>query len=173
MTDQIDQIISRETGGASDGAPHLDPDDPGGRTQYGISERSFPEAWKDGQVTYDEARSIYQKVFILKDHFEDINDIVLQHQVVDFGVTAGPDTAAKLLQQLLGVSVDGQIGPQTLAAIANYPAGTLFGVSVPGSVLLNLAFRDARVMFYARDAKRAPKMLKDLLGWLKRTFEFK
>lgn len=173
VSDLIDQIINRETGGAPNGAPHNDPADKGGRTQYGISEKANPEAWKDGHVTYGEARSIYQAIYITAQHFDSIKDVNLQHAVVDFGVTSGPDTAAKLLQQILGVAIDGKIGPATLKAIDEYPAGTLFGVPVPGSVLLNLAFRDARIMFYGTLAKKAPKDLKFLLGWLRRAMEFK
>ena len=148
-----------------------DPSDSGGRTQYGISERSHPEAWADNVVTYDEARTIYEKVYILSEKFHLLPD-ELKHQVVDYGVPSGPDTAARLLQQIVGVAVDGEIGPKTLAAVANYPAGKLFGVDVPGSVMLNIAFRDARILHYAGLAKRRPKDLKYLLGWIKRAQEF-
>jgi len=46
-------------------------------------------------------------------------------------------------------------------------------VQVPGRVMLNLAFRDARALRYAAIAKRRPKDLKYLRGWLKRAFEFR
>lgn len=169
MADIIDEIIELEGGDTVTN----DPADSGGRTQYGISEHSHPEAWADGKVTYDEARNIYEKTYILAEKFNIIPNAALLHQVVDFGVPSGPDTSARVLQQLVGVEIDGEIGPKTIAAINNYPSGMLFGVPVPGSVLLNLAFRDARVMFYATLAKRRPKDLKFLLGWIKRTFEFK
>lgn len=169
MTDQIDDIIRREGGDKETN----DPQDSGGRTKYGISERAHPEAWADGDVTYQEARQIYEKVYILAEHFDAIDNLALQHQVVDYGVPSGPDAAARLLQQVLGVPVDGNIGPKTLEAIQNYPAGTLFGFKVPGIVLLNLAFRDARILRYATLAKVRPKDLKYLLGWVKRAQEFK
>jgi lysozyme family protein len=169
MTDFIDTIIKREGGDTETN----DPDDSGGRTKFGISENAHPEAWADGDVSYWEARTIYERVYILAEKFHLIRDEHLKHQVVDFGVPSGPDTAARLLQQLVGVKVDGVIGPKTLAAIDNYPDGKLFGVEVPGRVLLNLAFRDAREIFYATLAKRRPKDLKFLLGWLKRAQEFR
>lgn len=168
MADIVDDIIRRE--GGSDVTN--DPSDSGGRTQYGISERSNPEAWRDGKVTYSEARTIYEKVYILSEHFNLLPE-VLKHQVVDFGVPSGPDTAARMLQQVLGVPIDGQIGAKTIEAIQNYPAGKLFGVDVPGSVLLNLAFRDARTLFYVTLAKKRPKDQKYVLGWVKRGQEFK
>lgn len=169
MNDIIEDIIEREGGDKETN----DPSDSGGRTKYGISEKSHPEAWADGDVTKDEASDIYKRVYILSEKFQTIPDKVLQHQVIDFGVPSGPDTSARMLQQILGVKIDGDIGPKTLEAIKNYPDGTLFGVPVPGIVLLNLAFRDARTMFYATLAKRRPKDLKFLLGWVKRAQEFK
>lgn len=163
----IDEIIERE------GAETNDPDDSGGRTKFGISEKAHPEAWVDGPPTLEKAEAIYKSVYILSEKFNTIPDMHLRHQVIDFGVPSGPDTAARVLQQVVGVKIDGEIGPKTLEKIANYPSGTLFGVPVPGSVLLNLAFRDAREIFYATLAKRRPKDLKFLLGWIKRAQEFK
>lgn len=167
MPDQIDEIIRKEGGSEETN----DPADSGGRTKYGISEKAHPEAWADGDVTYKEARKIYQN-YILAEKFDQL-PASLQHQVVDFGVTSGPDTAARLLQQVIGVKVDGNIGPKTLEAIEKYPSNKLFGIDVPGIVMLNLAFRDARIMYYASLAKRRSKDLKFLLGWLKRAMEFK
>lgn len=168
MADIIDEIIRREGGSKETN----DPDDSGGRTKYGISERAHPKAWEDGDVSYAEARQIYEKIYILGEKFNLLPE-TLKHQVVDHGVPSGPDTAARILQQVLGVPVDGVIGPTTLEAIKNYPSGKLFGVEVPGSVLLNLAFRDARAIHYATIAKRRPKDLKFLVGWLKRSQEFR
>lgn len=165
----IEDIIRREGGDKETN----DPTDSGGRTKYGISEKANPEAWADGDVSHDEAAGLYQKKYITAEHFEQIKDETLRHQVIDFGVPSGPNTGAKLLQQLVGVKADGEIGPKTLEAIENYPGGKLFGVEVPGNVLLNLAFRDARIMFYATLAKIRPKDLKYLLGWIKRAQEFK
>lgn len=169
----VDAIIKAEDDPLHPGAVTNDPSDSGGRTQYGISEHAHPEAWADGEVTIPEARSIYKTIYILKEHFDKIPDPWLKHQVVDFGVPAGEDTATRLLQQVLGTKVDGELGPKTLEKINNYPSGKLFGVTVPGFVLLNLAFRDARIMHHASVAKRRPKDLRFLLGWLRRALEFK
>ena len=169
MGDFIDHIIEEEGGSQETN----DPADAGGRTKYGISEASNPDAWKDGDITYTEARQIYQQKYIDIDGISTIPDITLMHQVADFGVTAGPDTAVKTLQQLVGVSCDGKIGAATLDAIQKYPTGHLFGSPVSGLTLLNLAFRDARALYYVVITKRRPTNLKFLLGWLKRAFEFK
>jgi lysozyme family protein len=41
--------------------------------------------------------------------------------VFDFAVNSGPGRAAKVLQRVLGVSPDGDIGPQTLMAVGSMP----------------------------------------------------
>ena len=40
--------------------------------------------------------------------------------VFDFGVNAGTGRSAKYLQRMIGTTVDGGIGPNTLRAVANY-----------------------------------------------------
>lgn len=167
----IQEILLRETDPKHPDAITNDPDDSGGRTQYGISEKANPEVWKDGVVTPEERQEVYFQKYIAP--FKAISDGPLLHQLVDFGVTSGTETSIRTLQQLVGVAADGIIGPRTLSAVENYPSGVLFGTPVPGAVLLNLAFRDARTMFYAAVAKRRPKDLKFLLGWLRRVQEFK
>lgn len=168
MSDFIDEIIARE----GNDKETNDPSDSGGRTKYGISEAGHPEAWADGDVTRDEARSIYKQVYIIAEHFDKIDNVTLMHQAVDHGVMSGADSSSKLLQQLVGTTVDGDLGPKSLDAINNYTAGTLFGFPVPGYVLLNVAFRDARMLHYAVTCKQNPKNLKYILGWLTRAMEF-
>src|SRR5581483_11552457 len=94
-----------------------DPDDSGGQTDYGISKAAHPEAWADGKVTEAEAREIYADEYLKP--FAQIPDRFLQEQLADFGVNSGVKTAAETLQRILGVPVDGNIGPQTLKAIQN------------------------------------------------------
>jgi lysozyme family protein len=169
MADFIDEIIEREGGETATN----DPNDAGGRTQFGISEKANPAAWADGVVTREEAREIYSRIYILAKHFERIEDVTLMHQVVDHGVMSGPDAAARMLQQVIGVPPDGIIGDKTIEAIRTFPDGMLFGQKVPGIVLINLAFRDAREVYYATATKKNPNNLKFLLGWIKRAQEFK
>jgi lysozyme family protein len=167
MGDFIDDIILREGGDKETN----DPSDSGGRTKYGISERAHPELWKDGPPTYAQARACYISTYVLP--FQGIDDLNLVHQLVDWAVTSGTMRVAQALQQVVGVMPDGVIGPKTLAAINNYNPGTLFGVKVPGFVLLNLAIRDARTMLYAATAKARPKDQKYVLGWIARAQQFK
>ena len=166
MADLIDDIIRREGGSKETN----DPSDSGGRTKWGISERANPDLWKDGPPTYEQARARYAERYVLP--FEGISDPLLLNQLVDWGVISGPQTVIRILQQLVGAETDGVLGPRTVARINAYPGSRVFGVHVPGSVRLNLALRDARVMFFAGLAKARPKDLKFLLGWLRRAMEF-
>jgi lysozyme family protein len=169
-SDPIDNILAREDRTGT-GVVTNDPDDSGGETQWGLTRKDNPKEWADGVVTREEAYNAFFSRYGAP--FKGIEDTNLFHQLVDFGVNAGPETAAKVLQQVLGVKADGQIGPKTIQAVLDYPKGTLFGVPVPGFVLLNLAVRDARILFYVGITKRWTKNLKFLLGWLKRAMEFK
>lgn len=167
----ISDIIRREDDPRNPGVVTNDPDDSGGRTQYGLTEKDNPEEWADGKVTPEEARARYLKTYVMP--FMGIQNEHLLHQLVDHGVPSGTKASIKLLQQIVGATVDGVLGPKTLAKVEAFKGGYLFGIPVPGFVLLNLAFRDARTLFYAATAKRRPKDLKYLLGWIKRNQEFK
>lgn len=167
MGDFIDDIIIREGGDRETN----DPLDPGGRTKYGISEKANPDLWKDGPPTYAQARQRYIERYVLP--FNGIKDHALLVQLVDWAVTSGPNTVVKILQQVVGAKVDGAIGPKTVEKVENFPGGMLWGFTVPGPLLLNLAISEARAIHYASITKARPTSLKFILGWLKRTFSLK
>jgi lysozyme family protein len=167
MGDFIDDIIKREGGDKETN----DPLDPGGRTKYGISERANPDLWVNGPPTYAQARQRYIERYVLP--FNGIRDHSLLEQLVDWGVTSGPLTVARVLQQVVGAKVDGKIGPKTIEKVENFPGGQLWGYTVPGPLLLNLAINEARAIHYASVTKARPTNLKFILGWLKRTFSLK
>lgn len=169
-TEIVDEILLREDRTGT-GVVTNDPDDSGGKTQWGLTEKDNPKEWADGVVTKDEARAAFKQRYLAP--FEGVKDSLLLHQLVDFAVNAGTTAAVKVLQQVVGVAADGQLGPKTLAAIDAYPRGRVFGVEVPSFVMLNLAFRDARTLFYIGITKRFPKNLKFLLGWVRRAQEFR
>lgn len=159
-TDIITDVIKREVGETGDAIVN-DPSDGGGRTQFGISERSNPEAWKDGHVTEEEARAIYERKYVLGPGFDRVQNENLRAQLVDWGVNSGPSVAISKLQALLNVEVDGHLGPHTLAAIASCdPIG------------LNNHLMVERVKMIGRIVQKNPSQLKFLGGWLNRTCEF-
>ena len=158
----IDDILRREGGSKKTN----DPKDGGGRTQYGIAERSNPKAWADGKVTEEEARAIYEQKYIIAPGFNKIPHPKLQAQLVDFGVNSGPRVAIEKLQAIVGADVDGEIGPQTLAAVET------FYKDVDDPARLNNLLVVERVKMIGRIVVRNPSQVKFLSGWLNRAFEF-
>lgn len=154
--DPIDDILRREGERETN-----DPLDPGGRTKWGISERSNPEAWVDGRVTEAEARAIYERKYIVAPGFNRIEDILLRNQLIDYGVNSGPMIAIMKLQGIVGATVDGVLGPETLGKLALFPVDRV-------RVLLV----GERIKMLGRIVAKNPSQLKWLNGWINRSLEF-
>jgi lysozyme family protein len=91
-----------------------DPEDPGGETKFGISKRAYPTV-DIKNLTIDQAKAIY-----LRDYWTPVRarDLPwpLGLYMFDCAVNQGVTTAVRLLQQTLGVVVDGEFGPLTMRA---------------------------------------------------------
>lgn len=138
--------------------------DAGGRTQWGISEKSNPEAWADGKVTEGESREIFLQKYVVfpKFHLIPASHSALQSQLIDYGFNSGQDLVIRKLQQLLGVKQDGILGPKTLDAITK---------SDPR--LINNKLVAARCLMLARLVQRDPKgHLNEIVGLLDRALSF-
>jgi lysozyme family protein len=157
----IDEIITAILKAEGGSKVTDDPADGGGRTQYGISEKSNPDAWADNVVTEAEARSIYRKRYVEQPGFDRISDARLQHFLVDFGVTSGPRVAISYLQRLVRVEDDGVLGPRTLAKITESDAKTLLRQLIV-----------ERVKMICRIVQKNPSQSRFLVGWINRCFEF-
>lgn len=151
----ISEVMARE------GAPTNDPLDTGGRTKYGISETSNPEAWADGDVTSDEARTLYLKKYVEGPGFSKVSHPGIMAQLVDFGVNSGPGIAIRELQRILKVPDDGVLGPATLKAVQQADPRAL-----------NNALVAARVKLLCKICVKTPSQLKFLSGWVNRALEF-
>jgi lysozyme family protein len=127
LTDVIASLIQRE-GGFSD-HPH----DPGGPTNYGITQATLqwwlkrPVTVRDIQaITPELASEIYTTLYVKNPGFDQLGvPEYLQAQLIDFGVNSGPRLAVMKLQTLLGVHPDGDIGPQTKEALLKSEPRTL------------------------------------------------
>lgn len=114
----LNMVMTHEGRGAA-------PNDPGGRTDYGISERAHPDVWADGAVTPDEVWSIYHTHYWLPVKGQQFTDRRLALEVFDFAVNAGVKTASRELQRAYNAIFpertqlveDGIIGPVTLGAV--------------------------------------------------------
>ena len=151
----ITDVIKRE------GPETNDPLDKGGRTAFGISEKSNPAAWADNVVTEEEARALYEKKYVEGPGFKRIHDPYLKTQLIDYGVNSGPQLAIMELQKILKVTVDGSIGPETLGAIDR----------VDNRHLNNMLVR-ARVKMFGRIVKKDISQVRFLEGWLDRALQF-
>lgn len=132
ITDIATDIVAREGGYVND------PDDPGGATNYGVTihtmRRLGLDLTNDGRVNEDDVRvltkaravSIFVEHYFREPKIDQLPE-VLHTTVFDMYVNAGAN-AVKILQRLLGdmrisVTVDGVIGPQTVAATKRGLAG--------------------------------------------------
>lgn len=153
----LDMIIAAEGTTYTD-----DPLDAGGPTKFGITLRELA-SWRRHPVTPQdvanlerpEANALYRERYIRP--FAILPD-GLRQNVVDMGVNAGQDRAARLCQQLIGVAVDGVIGPATAHAAM---------------------FRDwtepytfMRIAFYERLIEAKPSQIKWRNGWRARALRF-
>ena len=101
------------------------PKDPGGRTNLGVTQKVWEE-WVGHPVdeaamralTPSDVAPLYKKNYWDKIKGDDLPAGV-DYACFDLAVNSGVGRAAKLLQQAVGVSADGAIGPATLDAVAS------------------------------------------------------
>lgn len=106
-------LLLKHEGGFSD-----HPDDPGGKTRYGITEAVAREVGYRGdmrELPLDLAKRIYFERYWLPSRAADL-PAALRYPMFDAAVNSGPRTAARWLQRAIGTTVDGVIGPATLEA---------------------------------------------------------
>lgn len=136
----------------NEGGYTWDASDPGGETNFGISKRSYPDV-DIRNLTRDEAKAIYLRDFW---KFGGIEDQDVANKVFDAFVNMGHE-AIKLLQTVLGLSPDGEYGPQTESHVNATDASNLL-----------MAYRTALVDFYAHLVAERPSDEKFLAGWTRR-----
>jgi lysozyme family protein len=152
----IDEVIQRESVKDTN-----DPNDPGGRTKFGISQKWNPSAWLQGPPTLDTARQVYRTIYIVTPGFSVIQPAYLMNQVVDFGVLSGPVIAAQAFQRVVGVTVDGKVGPDTIDALVKLDP-----------VMVNNQLVAARVLSLIRVVQKRPSDLEYAFGWANRALSF-
>lgn len=101
------------------------PDDPGGRTIYGISEKSNPDLWVDGPPTLEQAQQRYWENY-WSPRYEQLTHAPCATELFEAGVLCGRSNAIRFLQRAynalklktwIPLTVDGRIGPKTIAAV--------------------------------------------------------
>ena len=143
--------------------------DRGGPTKYGITWGTLGKAYSQGivahnditQLTRDEARAIYRVFFWGASKADKMRwGLCLVHY--DCAVNCGVSGAAKQLQRALcrlgaNITIDGAVGPKTLAAIAEHPTEAVAQ-----------EYLRVREAFYRGLVSRDPKQGNFLQGWMNR-----
>ena len=98
--------------------------DPGGMTNLGVTKAVYDEFYETDAdedtmrgITEKDVRPIYHQNYWMKCKCDDLPTGV-DLMVFDIAVNSGPGRAGKILQRVVGATVDGGIGPQTLGMVA-------------------------------------------------------
>ena len=120
-------LVLHDEGGNDD-----DPDDPGGRTSRGITQTDWNNWLKiHPGLPADVFKAPQdQIVAIYHDNYWNLLSCDslpagVDYVVFDYGVLSGIGQSSKVLQGYVGAAVDGEIGPQTIAATAKADISTL------------------------------------------------
>lgn len=114
----FDQAFAVLVGHEGDFSDH--PDDPGGKTRYGVTEAIAREVGYRGdmrELPLELAKRIYQERYWKTVRADELPATV-RYVMFDAAVNSGPAQAIKWLQRAVNVQDDGIIGPRTLAATA-------------------------------------------------------
>ena len=102
-------------------------EDAGGKTRYGVTEAVAREVGYRGDMRefpLDLASRIYRDRYWDAMRCEDLPDS-LRYVVFDSAVNCGVGQTTRWLQQTVGVTADGIIGPKTLAAVDDVGADSI------------------------------------------------
>jgi len=140
-----------------------DPQDRGGATNKGVTQRVYDSYMELNHsytksvrsISNDEVEAIYRLMYwdVIKG---DLLPLKIAVAVFDWAVNSGPHRAIKKLQDVLGVKIDGVVGPVTINAIREMPCNED----------LILRYLEKRRRFYLVIGKGEQK--KFLRGWLNR-----
>lgn len=145
------------------------PDDKGGPTKYGVILSTWKEFGhdKDGdgdidaedikRLTEDDARFVAKTIFWDFFKADLIKCKCVAEFLVDWGYNSGRVTVAKILQRIINVAVDGQVGQQTLSVINALDAKKLFDT-----------LKNERKFFIDSIVRRKPDQVVFYKGWMNR-----
>lgn len=166
MTDHVDSLIDNVLEREGGFVDH--PDDRGGPTNMGITQRTLAEFFGRAVSTEEvrdlsraTARAIYRANYWQGPGFAGLHlPPVIAELVFDAGVHHGPHQATRMLQRAAGTTDDGIIGPFTQEAVMT-------------SDLIPLAagFLAERAEFFGQLITRDPTQAAFAHGWMRRLGE--
>ena len=143
------------------------PLDKGGPTNCGVTLKAFQAAFGKDKTPADlKAMTDSQWTQIMKKNYWDVvgGDYIENQSVAeifcDWAINSGVSIISKV-QSILGVSVDGKVGPKTINAINGYR-----------QKCLHCKIWDARKAFYERIVASNPSQKVFLKGWMNRLANF-
>ena len=143
-----------------------DINDRGGITKFGIAKNANPDL-SITTLTYDAAKRVYFKKYWLAGDCADIATFAPKLAMMHFDgcVNHGNGRASRLLQEAVGATIDGDIGPKSLEAIKR-------ACGAPGGEL-KVCERVAQLrrQFYQQIVRRDAGQQRFLNGWMKRIDE--
>lgn len=152
------------------------PNDKGGPTNYGITQRTLsgylgrPASIKEVKnLTVETAKEIYLASYFYKPRINGFPEAI-QHVCLDMSVNHGPRNTVRMVQRTLAksalvqIEVDGVAGPNTFKAAKKV-------YDEMGAYLIN-AIVDERIIFYEAIVQRNPSQSVFLKGWLRRARSF-
>lgn len=165
---------------ASEGGYVNDPDDPGGATCYGITERVARANGYGGNMRHlsaEEAQRIYGLLYWDTQYLDEIlkNAPKAAEMLFNWGVNAGVRRSAEEFQETLNafnynnrygkpLIADGVIGRKTMTAFNEF----INHRGKKGAYVLAMTLLSRRISFY-QDLGRNPTRRKYMYGWINRT----
>lgn len=118
-SEAVTKVFEDEGGYSNDAA------DPGGPTNWGITIADARMYWKPGATASDVrnmpksvAEEIYRKHYAVPISY-DLLPAGVDYAVLDYGINSGISRSARVLQGIVGVPQDAQIGPATIQAVCS------------------------------------------------------
>jgi len=143
----------------SEGGTNYDPVDRGGKTNFGISQKQYPDLDLDS-LTKEQALQIYLDDYWLANSCHQLESPVAI-ALFDSCVNCGPVARVWLQKAINGnnhfIKVDGVIGPMTVLALQAQPSYRISGRLI-----------GYRIQHYADLIKTYPEQVKYIRGWNKR-----
>lgn len=147
----IEYVLENEQGYVNN------PSDPGGATNFGISQKSYPDL-NIQTLTREQALVIYKRDFWDHLKLEEVPQSFAT-AILDMSVNMGEGHAVLCVQMALGqTSCDGILGSNTLAQLKR-----------ADNFEFLYAFIGAIQDYYVNITVKNPKLLSELKGWIRRS----
>ena len=113
-------------------------EDPGGATNWGISQRAYPDL-DIRALTREQAAELYHRDYWLAAGCDELPGPIAI-AVFDCAVHSGISRSLKLLQELVGAVPDGVLGAGTIASLNSFCAGRGYESTAEQLVIARLRF---------------------------------